>query len=572
MDGNSNSTEARLAALEQAVRALEARFGAGGDGADLDSPASGIVATAAAPRAFDPVALLTLVGRTLVLLGGAYLLRAITESGMLPVAIGVALGLAYAALWLIAADRAAAIGAFWSAVTYGATATIIALPLLFEAMVRFGIVHGVAGAVLLTAVAVTVLAVAVRTQLQPLAWVAVCGAVAASVSLTAATGFVLPFAIADIAIGVVTLWIGYTSDWVWLRWVPAAIANFAVQALASGIANHSTTSPPWAVVATQLLLFAGYFASIAVRTLVRKREVNLFETVQGTAALAVGFGGAVYVTQATGSGAGLLVAIGLVCAAAAYAVAFAFVARRQGLHRNYYFYTSMAIVLVLASTAALPAVSVLAWASLAIVASWAAARSDHWLLSVHGAVYLIAAAAGSGLLEACGEALVGAPATVSPSPLLVGAFAAGCACWAAPPAAYPSPPLVRVPRVVVAFLVMCAAAAAVVATAASAWSDPGTIATLRTAVIAVAALTAAALGRGSRFEEAGFLVYPLLIAGGVKLVMEDLPRSRPATLFVALGVYGVALIAAPRVARHTTDTRHANASTDEPITAPADVG
>ena len=37
-----------------------------------------------------------------------------------------------------------------------------------------------------------------------------------------------------------------------------------------------------------------------------------------------------------------------------------------------------------------------------------------------------------------------------------------------------------------------------------------------------------------------------------RLAAEDLPRSRPATLFVALAVYGIALIVAPRIAGKAT--------------------
>ena len=81
------------------------------------------------------------------------------------------------------------------------------------------------------------------------------------------------------------------------------------------------------------------------------------------------------------------------------------------------------------------------------------------------------------------------------------------------------------------------------------WSDPGVIATVRTAAIAGAALAVAFIGLRRRFVEAGWLMYPLLAAGGVKLAAEDLPRSRPTTLFIALAVYGMALIAAPRIAR-----------------------
>ena len=47
---------------------------------------------------------LALVGRTLVILGGAYLLRALTNSHVLPVQAGIAAGLLYGAPWLVLAS------------------------------------------------------------------------------------------------------------------------------------------------------------------------------------------------------------------------------------------------------------------------------------------------------------------------------------------------------------------------------------------------------------------------------------------------------------------------------------
>jgi hypothetical protein len=80
-------------------------------------------------------------------------------------------------------------------------------------------------------------------------------------------------------------------------------------------------------------------------------------------------------------------------------------------------------------------------------------------------------------------------------------------------------------------------------------ADPGVVATVRTSVMAAAALALAWVGRHYRFREAAWLFYPVLVAGGLKLLVEDLPRSRPATLFIALALYGGALIVAPRLGR-----------------------
>ncbi|HEY5113807.1 MAG TPA: hypothetical protein VIJ45_06825, partial [Coriobacteriia bacterium] len=80
-------------------------------------------------------------------------------------------------------------------------------------------------------------------------------------------------------------------------------------------------------------------------------------------------------------------------------------------------------------------------------------------------------------------------------------------------------------------------------------ADAGVVATVRTSVLAAAALALAWAGRYRRFREAAWLLYPVLVVGGLKLLVEDLPRSRPATLFIALALYGGALIVAPRLGR-----------------------
>jgi hypothetical protein len=302
----------------------------------------------------------------------------------------------------------------------------------------------------------------------------------------------------------------------------------------------------------QLLLLSVYVASVAVRTLIRGREVNLFEALQVIVALLVGFGGAVVVARATGMAGGLLVAMGLVSGAVCYGVAFAFVAHRQGLHRNFHFYSSLGLVLVLAGSALGLADASLLWALLAVAASWTATRAHRLTLTVHAAAFYVAAAIASGLLAAAAVALVGPPVAQSRAsiPLLV-VFAAGCVCWLMPMSETPtvSDRYARVPRLAIAIVVATAAAGWAAALLVSNGTDPGIVATLRTGALALTALALAWLGAGARFREAAWLVYPTLLAGAVKLVAEDLPRSSAATLFIALAVYGGALIAAPRFMR-----------------------
>ena len=57
------------------------------------------------------------------------------------------------------------------------------------------------------------------------------------------------------------------------------------------------------------------------------------------------------------------------------------------------------------------------------------------------------------------------------------------------------------------------------------------------------------IGRHDGFREWAWLVYPLLVVTGLKMVAQDFMQSRPATMFVALALYGAALIVAPRLRR-----------------------
>jgi hypothetical protein len=581
MSDGPSSIESRVGELERIVHALEHRIAAidrllvaassgvavSAEGSSRDEPARQSTIALSPPEdgadirlltgvRLDFVAVLSLVGRTCVILGGAYLLRALTEAGSWPTSVGVTLGFVYAMVWLGAADRAGSRGRRLSASFFGAVATVIALPLLWEADTRFRLIDGAAASVLLTAVTLAAIAVSVRQRLQPLAWISVLAALAASLAFTAAIGSVVAFALATTALGVATLWVGYTQDWVLLRWPLAIVADLMVLGLAMGMSARTVTYTPAVVIATQLLLLVGYLASIVVRTLVRGRDVVPFEIVQGSVALAVGFGGALYVAQATTFGRTMLVATGLVCGVACYAVAFAFVARRQGLRPNFYFYTSLALVLVLASTGLLLAQAPLLWATLAVLASAAAWRVGRVALSLHAAAYAIAAAFASGLITWAATTWVGSTASLTeiPPPALP-VLAALCVCWSIPlqPAVrrtgWPS----RLPRLAIGAAFTWAAGAGFVAFVVAAISrtvgapEAGAIETIRTVGLAVAAIALASAARFDRFREAEWLVYPALLAGAVKLIAEDFPHSRPATLFVALAFYGGALIAAPRI-------------------------
>ena len=55
-------------------------------------------------------------------------------------------------------------------------------------------------------------------------------------------------------------------------------------------------------------------------------------------------------------------------------------------------------------------------------------------------------------------------------------------------------------------------------------------------------------------REAGWLVYPVLSAGAVKLLAEDLRVGSPAALVASFVLLGGALIVAPRLGRRKTES------------------
>jgi len=579
MDDRLSRLESSVLALERTVRALEQRltvierqlpaFTSAGMPPEphglVPPPESSPDGAPALPGRYDLVAILSFAGRSFIALGGAYLLRALTDSAILPHGPGVALGLAYGIAWFVAADRAGAAGRGLSAWFHGLVASIIAFPLLWEVTVRFKFLGPEATAAAVALVTGLGLAVAVRQSLRAIAWTATISALFTALALVAGTGVVIPFALTLIALGLATLWLGYARHWILLRWPAALAADIAVLALTLRIASRSWGDSPGHVIAVQLLLLTGYVASIAVRTIVRARDVNAFEVVQALAALAVGFGGAVYVAHVSGAGEEALALANLAFAGACYGVAFAFVARRQGRRRNFYFYSTFALILVLVSGTLLLASDrlALAWAALAVATAAAARQSGRATLNVHAAVYVLAAASISGLLGSASYALIG-PVTVAWPPFSAAGLAvlgAAAVCWLIPSSPAPDwGEYVRLPRAVIAVVLVWALGGWIVALAApllsgvpGAGADAGAVATIRTSVLAAAALALAWTGRHERFSESTWLLYPVLVAGGIKLLLEDLPQSNPSTLFVALALYGIALIAAPRMGR-----RHAH--------------
>src|SRR5271169_1068924 len=130
---------------------------------------------------------LTFLGRSCLVLGGAFLIRALTDSRALPSGVGVALGVVFAAAWVFLSHRAGASGATLSAGFHGVTAALIAYPLVLETTTRLGAMSSLVAALTLVGFTALLLAVSWRDRLGWLAWVGVLSCLLATLGLLRAT-------------------------------------------------------------------------------------------------------------------------------------------------------------------------------------------------------------------------------------------------------------------------------------------------------------------------------------------------------------------------------------------------
>ena len=258
--------ESRIERLEARVAQLEIR-GAGtppverpiraGATWDEDLPGAGSQPADARPSAIATSDrspnLLAVAGFCSLILGGAFVLRALTESQMLPRLAGAILGLTYAAFWIWRANR-----------YYAITAAAIAFPLLWETSVRFQIITPLLATVLIAVFAFFFLWIAIRTKQQVLAWVGSVGAVSAAFAIG-------PSVATLIAVSAIGAAITFAApQWEFVPWPSAIGAN---------------------VIALILLVMRP--AGVAI-VLVLYAVLWLRCPVQSTIAILIGLGGAAY--------------------------------------------------------------------------------------------------------------------------------------------------------------------------------------------------------------------------------------------------------------------------------------
>ncbi len=566
MDQRIVGLERLVGSLEETVRRLERRVAIlekGGEPAPVVVPEPTEPATEVPVPSAPHGALVALrstpalVGRSLLVLAGGFFLRALTEAGTLAPRTGVALGLAYAGAWVAVAATDAHRGRHGSAGFYAACAALIGNPLLFEAVTSFEVMSESTAAVALALMTAVGLTVAVHWKMHIAAWVFGAGALATAIALAMARPPGAAATAVVVGVGLAWLWVEDRRGWSVLTWVTALAANVAVLRLtALAVTTHDLpagfgTVQPWAVASLQAVLVIGYVGASVLRAMRGRRPLRGFDAVQTIAAWLTGWGGGMRLAGVQGWNTGVLAVFCLAVAVVAYAGAFAVVDRRDGRSRAFFFLSSIGVAAVILG---MPGVAgnatAMLWAAVAAGTAAIGSRWDRVTLRVHSVILLLAAWVSSGLGTTVLGSLFGgreenawqavtvlvAAVTVAAAAIVFAGRRDRGAGW-----------LARLP--------MAALLAMSTLTIASVMASIGNVVTdglavaLGTVALAAATMVLALLASRWGFVEAGWLVYPMLVLTGLKVVSQDLGSGRAVVLVVALASYGTALVVAPRLLR-----------------------
>lgn len=556
--------EARVAALEApgAAAPAEPAVSPRAEAPFPETPPTTLPAPS--PRALPEVGLprlVALAGRGLVLLGGAYLFRALTEAHVLPAAAGVTLGFLYAAALLVLADRSAAASDSVAATAYAAVSTAVACPIAWEATARLGVFSPGTGVALLGVAGGAIFAEAARRRLPAAAWLAVLGVLGSGFAILFSTYALEPVLGLLIVAGTGAVAVSTLRGWTGLAW-PGALAADLVAVQSGFILGRAAGTPEaWTNVSPVLvgtLLIALAFVSLLqtlVRTAVLRAEPEPFDFAQPSLAVLTAIGAAAFI----GPRAGLSpVALGIGVLAAAAGLLVLDTLRPVSRSVSALHTATGAVFVVAGGFLAVPTPFLAAfWSAAAVAAAMAFLRVPGRTRAVQTAVFVAASSFAAGLLPGAAGLFLGSGGMEVPPffTAALPALAAAIVVWGALAARLaPGPFRFRKnPTAAVAGTIAVLDIATLVdwalQTLLVGGRDQGGGSALRTMTISAAAVLLAWLRRRRFALPVAFLVYPLLAVCGLRIVFYDLRLGRPATLFLTFAVYGAALILAPRLLR-----------------------
>ncbi len=556
------SASDRVDELSRLVTELASRVSALERLAGLVSVAPDAAPIPAAPIA-EPAgpAMLPVLGRCLLGLAGAYLLRALTSAGTVPAWVGVTIGILYAIAWMASSVRFSDEDRL-TAGFHITTAVLALAPMLWETTAVFHAIHAWAAAALLTGFSVLGLELAWKRNLAIVAWVTTLAGVVTAVALLIATEDLVPFTLTLIVLSVAVEFSACRDHWLGERWLVALAADLAVFALVrlvtrpAGLPQGYASIAPALVYALPGVLLLVYLGSTVVRTLLRGLDICVFELAQLIAVFALFVTAAEWGSRGAPLAAWAIGAFAFTLGAGCYLVSFTFLRPEAGRDRNLYAYTTLGLALVVLGTFFLLPGDwrVASWCGFGLAGAWLARRSRRHTLRLHSLAFLLLAAVESGLtgvvlivlrsdLPAPGSwngiALVSLVIVAIGYNLLASEAEAGH----------------KVPAALAAGLVLWSAS--VLAASHLRYLLPHTIhpawgSMILTTLLVAAAAASAWTGRRFLRQELTWLLYPTMIAAAYRLLAHDFRSGRPETLCVELLFFGGALIVVPKLLREST--------------------
>ena len=549
---------ARLDMLERRIHALEHP-----SEAPVAAPVSQATPLQAAPAdepvGFAPASgMFSVLGKAMLGIAGAYVLRAVAETGSLPKLAVAAVAIVYAIFWLVWSSRVKACQWMVSAV-YACTSALILGPMLWELTLRFKVLPPAMTAGILCVFVIAASAIAWKRDLVSIIWVANVTAVVVALALSFATHDLPPF-IATLLLMVLVSEVAATRNRdLSVRPLVAAAADLAIWALIFIYSSAPNTRMDYRplgnaqLLVPATLLFLIYAASFTLKTIAQKRKITIFET--GQTLIAFLLLACSLLTFKQQAGAAVLGAICMALSAASYVAVFLFLgdaAEDEAASRNLRVFVTWSAALLLAGSWLLvPPAWLAAWLCLvSLAAAVPGARLAHVALHVHGLIYLLAAFIASGLSVFVFNALAGAlPAAPVWSVFLVTACAVACYAVAKP---FPAERLgQRILRLLPALLAVCVIAALLVQGlfALGIAADAYHIAFIRSIVTCALALALAFSGSRWQRVELSWIAYTTLVFVAAKLLFEDLRHGHLGFIAASIFVFAVTLIAVPRLAR-----------------------
>jgi hypothetical protein len=548
----------RIEELERRVSVLEHPSEAAAS--VLAKPASPIASqppfTEASPLAPDG-GVFPVLGKAMLGIAGAYLLRAVAESGSFPKLVVVLMALAYAGMWLVWAARVPDAARFASTV-YATTAALILAPMLWELTLRFEVLPTAATAAVLGVFVVTAYFLSWKRRLVAVVWVANVASVITTLALLVATHDLVPFVSALVFMALVSEVAACRDHWLALRPVVAVAADLATWVLLyiysrpEGVPFEYKNATAITLLTLGCILLLIYGTSTVFRTTRLRHKIGIFEMGQTTMAFLLAAFSLLHFGAS--GGATVLGTFCLLSSAACYAAAYVWF-DRLAEQRNYHVFAtwSAALFLVGISLCLPPLLLALCLSAAAIAATILGVRTSRLTLESHGLIYLAAAAYVSGLLNYAGPAVAGTfPA--APGWIVWMVTAAAMACYAVGSRSGVEPWNQRCLQLLSAILAVAAVIAFLVSVlvwlaAIGMTLGAQQVAVIRTLITCGVALALAFSGSRWQRAELGWIAYGALALVTAKLLFEDLQHGHPASTAVSIFLYAVALILVPRMAR-----------------------